>query len=114
LADRLIRHVPTHVAPNLITFTSLVLLSIAHLLFVSGDNSRGVAAWKLVMMAATLFVYQNLDNLDGKQARRTSMKPIYLDSSSPLGMLFDHGTDAVASFLISIQVAEFLQLQDTF
>lgn len=61
-----------HVAPNFITFTSLVLLSVSHILFVSGDNSRGVAVWKLIMMAGTLFVYQNLDNLDGKQARRTS------------------------------------------
>lgn len=38
----------------------------------SGDNSKGVATWKLLLMAASLFVYQNLDNLDGKQARRTS------------------------------------------
>ena len=30
---------------------------------------------------------QTLDNLDGKQARRTG-------SSSPLGLLFDHGCDA--------------------
>lgn len=29
-------------------------------------------------------------------------------------MLFDHGTDAVASFLISIQVLEFVQLQEPF
>lgn len=48
-------------------------------------------------MGITIIIYQNLDNLDGKQARKTK-------SSSPLGMLFDHGTDAVASFLIAIQM----------
>jgi ethanolaminephosphotransferase len=102
------------VAPNLITFSSLVILSLAHILYMSGDHSHGVAAWRLVLMAVCLFIYQNLDNLDGKQARRTSNPHFYSDSSSPLGMLFDHGTDAVASFLISLQVVEFLQLQDPF
>ncbi len=29
-------------------------------------------------------------------------------------MLFDHGTDAVASFLISIQVIEFLRIENYF
>jgi phosphatidylglycerophosphate synthase len=49
------------------------LLLGSHLLFVFvGDNSQGVAAWKLVLMAVTIVVYQNLDNLDGKQARKTS------------------------------------------
>jgi phosphatidylglycerophosphate synthase len=36
-----------------------------------------------------LFVYQSLDAIDGKQARRTN-------SSSPLGELFDHGCDAIS------------------
>ena len=35
-----------------------------------------------------------LDNMDGKQARRTG-------SSSPLGMLFDHGCDALTTFLFA-------------
>lgn len=29
-------------------------------------------------------------------------------------MLFDHGTDAVASFLISMQVIEFIRIDDPF
>lgn len=35
-------------------------------------------------------MYQTLDSIDGKQARRTN-------SSSPLGELFDHGCDAVSA-----------------
>lgn len=37
-----------------------------------------------------LFIYQSLDAIDGKQARRTG-------SSSPLGELFDHGCDSVST-----------------
>ncbi len=37
-----------------------------------------------------MIFYQTLDNMDGKQARRTG-------TSSPLGMLFDHGCDAINS-----------------
>ncbi len=35
-----------------------------------------------------------LDNMDGKQARRTK-------TSSPLGMMFDHGCDALVTFVFS-------------
>lgn len=42
------------------------------------------------MSALGLFIYQSLDAIDGKQARRTN-------SSSPLGELFDHGCDAVST-----------------
>merc|ERR1719410_1185267 len=39
-----------------------------------------------------MLIYQTLDNMDGKQARRTG-------SSSALGLLFDHGCDAFNSML---------------
>jgi ethanolaminephosphotransferase len=38
--------------------------------------------------AASFWIYSTMDNIDGKQARRTN-------SSSPLGELFDHGCDAL-------------------
>ena len=37
--------------------------------------------------AFSYFMYRMLDELDGKQARRTG-------NSSPLGLLFDHGCDS--------------------
>jgi len=40
--------------------------------------------------ALGLFIYQSLDAIDGKQARRTK-------TSSPLGELFDHGCDSVST-----------------
>jgi phosphatidylglycerophosphate synthase len=42
------------------------------------------------LTALGLFLYQSLDAIDGKQARRTG-------SSSPLGELFDHGCDSVST-----------------
>lgn len=58
------------------------------------------------MSAVGLFIYQSLDAIDGKQARRTN-------SSSALGELFDHGCDAVstgASLLIAQQNQNFYSL----
>ncbi|MGH0137612.1 UNVERIFIED_CONTAM: hypothetical protein FKN15_020296 [Acipenser sinensis] len=46
--------------------------------------------WAFLLSAFGLFIYQSLDAIDGKQARRTN-------SSSPLGELFDHGCDAVST-----------------
>ncbi len=47
-------------------------------------------SWAFIMSALGLFMYQSLDAIDGKQARRTN-------SSSALGELFDHGCDAVST-----------------
>src|SRR5690349_13497030 len=49
--------------------------------------------------AAGLWLYSTFDNVDGRQARRTS-------TSSPLGELFDHGCDALnCSFGAIVQAA---------
>lgn len=45
--------------------------------------------WAYIVIAIGLFIYQSLDAVDGKQARRTN-------TASPLGELFDHGCDAVS------------------
>lgn len=42
----------------------------------------------LVRFGLAIFIYQTLDNIDGKQARATG-------TSSPLGQLFDHGCDSI-------------------
>lgn len=45
-----------------------------------------------ILSAIGTMVYQTMDNMDGKQARKTG-------TSSPLGMIFDHGFDSVNSFM---------------
>lgn len=43
-----------------------------------------------------------MDNMDGKQARRTGM-------SSPLGMLFDHGLDALNCIIAAMTFARIME-----
>lgn len=54
-------------------------------------------------MAVTTFIYQNLDNIDGKQARKTSILFLIKETGSPMGMLFDHGVDSLCSFMLAMQ-----------
>jgi len=77
-----------------------------------GSNEDGVANWKLIMMAVSIFIYQNLDNIDGKQARRTRNQHINLGTGSPLGMLFDHGVDSLCSFMLTLQFLEIIRLRN--
>lgn len=49
--------------------------------------------WAYLACALGLFIYQSLDAIDGKQARRTN-------SSTPLGELFDHGCDSLSTGLL--------------
>ncbi|EFA84512.1 CDP-alcohol phosphatidyltransferase [Heterostelium album PN500] len=51
--------------------------------------------WCYFLIAFLIFAYQTLDNLDGKQARRTK-------SSSPLGELFDHCCDALSVAMFAL------------
>ncbi|KAI7864093.1 uncharacterized protein EV154DRAFT_433157 [Mucor mucedo] len=48
--------------------------------------------WVYSTFGIGLFIYQSLDAIDGKQARRTQ-------TSGPLGELFDHGCDALNTTL---------------
>ena len=88
--NALIGYFPWWLAPNTITVAGLLLVFLSHLvsLHYSPRLEGAAPAWALVLYAACLFAYQTLDNLDGKQARRTG-------SASPLGLLFDHGCDAL-------------------
>ena len=63
----------------------IVALYVAYVHNPGMTATTSVPAWVSLFAAGSLFFYQTLDNVDGKQARRTG-------SSSPLGLLFDHGT----------------------
>lgn len=52
-------------------------------------------SWLYYSFALGLWAYSTLDNIDGKQARRTG-------TSSPLGELFDHGIDSLNCTLGSL------------
>ena len=62
--------------------------------------------WIYFCFAASLWLYSTLDNVDGKQARRTG-------TSSPLGELFDHGCDAINCTFVALLQAAALGLGHT-
>uniref|UniRef100_A0A3Q3VKL1 Cholinephosphotransferase 1 n=1 Tax=Mola mola TaxID=94237 RepID=A0A3Q3VKL1_MOLML len=88
----LIQQIPTWIAPNTLTIAGLLvnILSTVVLVYFCPTATEEAPAWAFIMSALGLFIYQSLDAIDGKQARRTN-------SSSPLGELFDHGCDAVST-----------------
>jgi len=92
----LVQKIPEWIAPNLITFVGFLFVILPFLMqftlfgthlkneepFISRTNN-----YFFYFSAFSYFMYRMLDELDGKQARRTG-------NSSPLGLLFDHGCDS--------------------
>ncbi|EDQ88883.1 uncharacterized protein MONBRDRAFT_32708 [Monosiga brevicollis MX1] len=98
--------------PKLRLFKPEVLRGLAeHQYSVEGrsflDRQLQVPSWAYVLTALGLFFYQTMDNLDGKQARRTG-------NASPLGELFDHGCDAVSTVVVVVGVTVMLQTHDSY
>ncbi|KAL5536111.1 hypothetical protein ACEPAF_4216 [Sanghuangporus sanghuang] len=100
--NQLVKLWPKSVAPNTITFTglSLVFINFLTLLYydpyyLTSKRAAGPPNWLYFTWAAGLFLYQSLDAIDGKQARRTQM-------AGPLGEMFDHGCDALNTTLEAI------------
>lgn len=99
LLDKLFNHFwevvvtwcPAWLAPNTITLLGFIanLLLYQPILFYDMSMTKEVPAFALVLNWLGIFVFQTLDAIDGKQARRTN-------SSSSLGQLFDHGCDAIS------------------
>ena len=89
--------VPLWIAPNLITMVGLMVNIVTTLVLVFYcPTATEMAPWWTTFSAALgLFIYQTLDAIDGKQARRTK-------TSSPLGELFDHGCDSLSTVFVSI------------
>jgi len=99
--------IPLWMAPNVVTTIGL-LFNIASAVLVVLFNPELSAtgphvAWLAGVSAVGMFLYQTFDNMDGKQARKTG-------SQSPLGLLFDHGCDALNAGLSVLPVASSLGL----
>uniref|UniRef100_A0A4W5L8B8 Choline/ethanolaminephosphotransferase 1 n=1 Tax=Hucho hucho TaxID=62062 RepID=A0A4W5L8B8_9TELE len=88
----LVGRVPAWIAPNLITIVGLAtnVFTTLVLVYYCPTATEQAPLWAYLLCAVGLFVYQSLDAIDGKQARRTN-------SSSPLGELFDHGCDSLST-----------------
>ncbi|KAG7561980.1 hypothetical protein FFLO_02620 [Filobasidium floriforme] len=93
--NHLVTYFPKTIAPNTITSIGLgfVAVNIATLLFFDPKyEGKELPSWVYLSWGIGLFLYQSMDAIDGKQARRTGM-------AGPLGEMFDHGIDAINTSL---------------
>jgi ethanolaminephosphotransferase len=72
--------------------------------FYGFGNEGSLPSWVLIFMAVLYMTYYFLDQLDGKHARNTGQ-------SSPLGLLMDHGCDAVTTFLVASNLGTAIRLR---
>lgn len=72
------------------------------LILFGGNFNDSLPPWFCVLAGIAYFLYHLCDNMDGKQARRTK-------SSSPLGMILDHGIDAFTAVLNNIIMSRIVQ-----
>jgi cytidyltransferase-like protein len=88
-----LEQLPVDVAPNCLTLAGFlcVLFATAYTYLYATTNPITTP----LVCAALVFVYQTLDALDGKQARR-------IGNSSPLGELFDHACDNVGVVFLTM------------
>lgn len=101
----LVGRVPSWIAPNLITIIglSINICTTILLVFYCPTATEQAPLWAYIACACGLFIYQSLDAIDGKQARRTN-------SSSPLGELFDHGCDSLSTVFVVLGTCIAVQL----
>jgi ethanolaminephosphotransferase len=79
---------------------------VPHLLMIIlfGKDMEGeLPSWFCWCLGVCFFLYMVCDNVDGKQARRTA-------SSSPLGMLFDHGIDCCTAVINNLIMQRMMQV----
>ncbi|XP_034193796.1 choline/ethanolaminephosphotransferase 1 bbc isoform X9 [Osmia lignaria lignaria] len=103
--DWLVSKVPLWLAPNLITILGLIvnIVTTLILIYYSPDAKTEAPRWACFLCALGLFIYQSLDAIDGKQARRTG-------TSTPLGELFDHGCDSISTVFVALSACIAVQL----
>ncbi|XP_008192559.1 choline/ethanolaminephosphotransferase 1 isoform X4 [Tribolium castaneum] len=97
--------VPIWLAPNLITILGLIVNIVTALILIwfSPDAKQEAPRWACGLCGFGLFVYQSLDAIDGKQARRTG-------TANPLGELFDHGCDSISTVFVALSACIAVQL----
>ena len=94
-ATKMVCYLPDWIAPNTLTLLGFMHTVVPFLIlfYVSGFDLLGdIPNWFCFLQAYSFFAYRMLDEMDGKQARRTG-------NSSPLGLMFDHGCDAFTTVL---------------
>jgi len=97
LCEKIVLFFPLWLSPNIITLTGLVCNIIAFLICYSFNGFAGgeeIPGFWIHIIGILHVTYYYIDNLDGKQARRTA-------NSTPLGTIMDHVCDSITTFLIT-------------
>jgi ethanolaminephosphotransferase len=106
LDNFIMKIIPLWLAPNLITILSFVfnLLALLLICYETGLSlDVRVSNYAMLFKAFSHIAYLILDNADGKQARRTK-------TSSPLGLLLDHGLDAITTAIVGYNCSLMIML----
>uniref|UniRef100_A0A1E1XMC4 Putative sn-12-diacylglycerol ethanolamine-and cholinephosphotransferase n=1 Tax=Amblyomma sculptum TaxID=1581419 RepID=A0A1E1XMC4_AMBSC len=102
-----LQFVPEKVAPCVLTCSGLLINVCCCLLLLSYSTDLRSEApwWTFVLCALSMFLYQLLDALDGKQAIRVQ--------NTPLEEVYDHGCDALSTFFVTTSISIAMQLGDS-
>ncbi|KAL4977751.1 CDP-alcohol phosphatidyltransferase-domain-containing protein [Aspergillus desertorum] len=105
ISNHILRHywnafvelLPLWMAPNLVTLLGFgfIVGNVMLIEMLMPDLIGPGPSWLYYSFALGMWMYSTLDNVDGKQARRTG-------TSSGLGELFDHGIDSLNCTLASL------------
>ncbi|KAM3419523.1 hypothetical protein BST61_g2866 [Cercospora zeina] len=92
-----VEFLPLWLAPNMVTLIGFlfIIANVALQQVADPDLIGPASSWISYSYALGVWAYSTMDNIDGKQARRTG-------TSSGLGELFDHGVDSLNCTLASI------------
>ncbi|QIW96246.1 hypothetical protein AMS68_001764 [Peltaster fructicola] len=103
-----VEFLPLWLAPNMVTLLGFffVIGNIALLNAMDPELEGPPQAWVAYSYAFGVWAYSTMDNIDGKQARRTG-------TSSGLGELFDHGIDSLNCTLASLLETSAMALGST-
>ncbi|KAL2831818.1 CDP-alcohol phosphatidyltransferase-domain-containing protein [Aspergillus cavernicola] len=105
ISNHILRHywnafvelLPLWMAPNMVTLLGFLFI-VGNVMLIEifmPDLIGPGPSWLYYSFALGMWMYSTLDNVDGKQARRTG-------TSSGLGELFDHGIDSLNCTLASL------------
>jgi ethanolaminephosphotransferase len=71
--------------------------------FVDNEYPSAPNRFLIFLFALGLFVYNTMDNMDGKQARK-------IGAASPLGLVMDHGCDSMNTFIQGMTFSRILMM----
>jgi cytidyltransferase-like protein len=98
-----VQWIPDYVAPNVLSLSGLILVMYSyHITNVYYDMYPRVIS---LLSALFIFGYHTLDSIDGMHARNTK-------NASPLGELFDHMCDSIATLFITLTLAKTMGIND--